>query len=201
MSDTTTANTPAAAITLRGNRLRAGLGWDPTQGLLSMNADLDLRCYGFSPRGTLRFSVTGAEPVNSKYGCRHSGDNTTGKGDGDDEFILVNLEKLLATDIETVVFTVNGQSHHHFARLQQAFFRVVDQNVVVSGTVVGQHERGRINLSAKDACAMVVAVLRRTSDRKGWAIEVLPNGPTRAVHTNTHAELVKMAMPLIRSVV
>lgn len=61
----------------------------------------------------------------------HQGDNLTGAGEGDDEQILVDLNKLNA-DISKIVFVVNiydaNSKKQHFGMLENAFIRLVDMD-------------------------------------------------------------------------
>lgn len=72
----------------------------------------------------------------------HQGDNLTGAGDGDDEEILVNLNRV-PQDIHKIVFTVNiydaNVRNQHFGMIQNAFIRLVDSKK--------QQEICRFNLS------------------------------------------------------
>lgn len=60
---------------------------------------------------------------------QHLGDNLTGVGEGDDEVVKINLEKVPA-DINKIVFTVTiheaEQRRQNFGQVQNAFVRVVD---------------------------------------------------------------------------
>jgi tellurium resistance protein TerZ len=55
----------------------------------------------------------------------HTGDNLTGEGEGDDEQIIVNLDKVPAT-IKYLVFTVNSFRGQTFNEVDNAFCRLVD---------------------------------------------------------------------------
>lgn len=59
----------------------------------------------------------------------HQGDNLTGAGDGDDEQIFVDLNRV-PQDVATIVFAVNiydaYNRNQHFGMLRNAFIRVVD---------------------------------------------------------------------------
>jgi len=59
----------------------------------------------------------------------HQGDNLTGAGDGDDEQIFVDLQRV-PSDIAVIVFAVNiydaFNRNQHFGMLRNAFIRVVD---------------------------------------------------------------------------
>ena len=59
----------------------------------------------------------------------HQGDNLTGAGEGDDEQIMVDINRL-PSDICKVVFTVNiydaNKRGQHFGMIENAFIRLVD---------------------------------------------------------------------------
>ena len=59
----------------------------------------------------------------------HQGDNLTGAGEGDDEQIMIDINRLPA-DIHKVVFTVNiydaNKRGQHFGMIENAFIRLVD---------------------------------------------------------------------------
>ncbi|MDE7312542.1 MAG: TerD family protein [Eubacterium sp.] len=61
---------------------------------------------------------------------QHMGDNLTGAGDGDDEQILVDLDRIPA-EYDRIVMVVNiyqaVQRKQHFGMIQNAFIRLVDQ--------------------------------------------------------------------------
>jgi len=64
-----------------------GLGWDA-------GCDLDAWCYMVGPDGS-QISVVYFGSLTVPCGSvRHSGDNLTGEGEGDDEQIFVNLPKV-----------------------------------------------------------------------------------------------------------
>lgn len=59
----------------------------------------------------------------------HRGDNLTGAGAGDDEQIMVDLDRV-PFDVERIVFVVNiyqaVQRNQHFGMIKNAFIRIVD---------------------------------------------------------------------------
>ena len=60
---------------------------------------------------------------------RHMGDNLTGAGDGDDEQIVVDLERL-PSNYDKIVFVVNiyqaRQRNQHFGMIRNCFIRIFD---------------------------------------------------------------------------
>lgn len=64
--------------------------------------------------------------LTSADGCvRHSGDNRTGEGSGDDETISINLEKLPAS-VQSMVFLINSFTGQLFSQVANAYCRVID---------------------------------------------------------------------------
>lgn len=59
----------------------------------------------------------------------HQGDNLTGDGDGDDEQIIIDLNKV-PSEYDKIVIVVNiyqaVPKHQHFGMIQNAFIRLVD---------------------------------------------------------------------------
>ncbi|WP_340610947.1 TerD family protein [Xenorhabdus bharatensis] len=114
-----------------------GLGWDPVaqkKGFLSRlfggdsnEIDLDASCILLDTSGN-SIDIVWFGQLKSECGSvRHSGDNMTGEGDGDDEVISVDLVKLPA-NVEYLAFTVNSFRGQTFNDVENAFCRVVDQS-------------------------------------------------------------------------
>ncbi|WP_028399952.1 TerD family protein [Ectobacillus panaciterrae] len=117
-----------------------GLGWDPVKksggffgfGSSGSNIDCDASVLMLNEQGKIvdQKNVIYFGNKTSKCGSvRHSGDNLTGDGDGDDEQILVDLNKVPAY-IHKLVFVVNiyqcVQRKQDFGMIQNAFIRVAD---------------------------------------------------------------------------
>lgn len=60
---------------------------------------------------------------------QHQGDNLTGAGEGDDEQIVIELDKVPA-QYDRIVVVVNifraEARHQHFGMIENAFIRIVD---------------------------------------------------------------------------
>ena len=115
-----------------------GVGWDMAQtkrgGLLgglfggksgSESIDLDASCIMFDDQKQL-VDVVFFGQLSSKDGSiRHTGDNLTGEGDGDDEQIIVELNRIPA-EVKTLVFTVSSFRGQTFDQVANAFCRIVN---------------------------------------------------------------------------
>lgn len=101
-----------------------GLGWDPARAGSSI--DLDASCVMLTAAAENYATVYFGDLRSKDGSVKHTGDNLTGEGDGDDEQILVDLERVPA-QVTTLVFTINSYRGHPFTSVRNAFCRVVDQ--------------------------------------------------------------------------
>ena len=113
-------------------RVVMGLGWDGVKkkGLLGVfggggNIDLDASCMMFDASRHL-LDVVWFQQLGSKDGSiRHTGDNRTGDGEGDDEQINVDLTAVPA-NVQALVFVVNSFTGQTFDAVANAYCRIVD---------------------------------------------------------------------------
>ncbi|WP_379922742.1 TerD family protein [Erythrobacter sp. R86502] len=114
------------------SHISLGVGWDVAKkgffgGLLGGGGDIDLdaSCITFDADKTVLELVWFGKLTNASGTIRHSGDNLTGEGDGDDESIVIQLDKL-DSRVEYIVLTVNSFRGQTFDKVANAFGRVVD---------------------------------------------------------------------------
>ena len=130
-----------------------GLGWDPARG--RGNIDLDASVLAFDSGGNQLAMVWFVNKGEWNGALRHMGDNVTGQGEGDDEQIYVDLDRL-PNEVANLVFTITSYRKHKFTDVRNAFCRLVD-------TTTG-NELVRYNLSeAQPTTGVVMAMLRRTA--------------------------------------
>lgn len=109
-------------------RIFMGLGWDAAGGVFGYGGgsiDLDASCAMFSENKELLDTVSFTQLTSRDGSIRHSGDNLTGAGDGDDEVINVDLSSVPA-NVKTIVFTINSYRGQTFDKVKNCFARVVD---------------------------------------------------------------------------
>ncbi|UFS94955.1 TerD family protein [Nocardia huaxiensis] len=104
-------------------RVRMALGWDPAPG--GPRIDLDASVIAYDAAGKKLANVYFLKQSAFRGAISHSGDNLTGRGEGDDEIISVDL-MALPPEVYALVFTVNSFSGHKFDRVARAFCRLVD---------------------------------------------------------------------------
>ncbi|MBF0311336.1 MAG: TerD family protein [Magnetococcales bacterium] len=119
----------------RYSKVIMALGWDAVRpgrsgyfGLFGgggREIDLDVSCLMFDKVGRLIDVVWFEQPVSKDGSIRHSGDNVTGRGAGDDERIHVDLE-LVPKWVQTLVFTINSFSGESFEQVGNSYCRIVD---------------------------------------------------------------------------
>ncbi|MEV0707966.1 TerD family protein [Nocardia aurea] len=107
------------------SRVRMGLGWDPA--VSGRNIDLDASVIAYDNRAKKLVNVWFMRQEAFNGVIRHSGDNLTGRGEGDDEVISVDLTAL-GPEVYALVFTVNSFAGHTFDQVGRAHCRLVDDN-------------------------------------------------------------------------
>ncbi|MDR0524342.1 MAG: TerD family protein [Spirochaetaceae bacterium] len=113
-------------------RVMVGLGWDMTANRSGFQIDCDasaLLCAGNGKLTRKEDAVYFGNLKHPSQAVHHSGDNLTGKGEGDDEQIFVALSEV-PNQYEKIVFVVNiyqaKERKQHFGMIQNAFIRIVD---------------------------------------------------------------------------
>ena len=101
--------------------IKLGLGWDVGSSAIDLDASCALYDAGKNQVETIWFRRL----VGGDGAVVHSGDNLTGVGDGDDEVISVNLERLPST-IQQIVFAVTSYNGQKFTDVENAFVRIVN---------------------------------------------------------------------------
>ena len=165
------------------SKIMVGLGWDAAEnkggGFLSSifgsKKDIDCDASVFICKdGKLRDNddiVYFGNLQHNSGAVKHMGDNLTGEGEGDDEQIFVNLDKL-PEQYDRLVFVVNiyqaVDRKQHFGMIKNAFIRIVDSE---SNT-----ELCRYNLS-DDYDGMLAMVAGEVYKKNGeWKFNAVGNG-------------------------
>lgn len=174
--------------------ITVGLGWDPVgtekKGFfgtkkVKANIDCDASAILLDANGRLTNRQNLVCFHNLKSACgsvRHSGDNLTGEGDGDDEQIQIALDKVPA-DVHRILACVNiyqcDQRGQDFGMIQSAYIRVVDPS--------NNQELCRFNLTDSYAgmTALIVGELYRHND--DWKFNAIGEG-AHAAHIDILAQ-------------
>ena len=163
-----------------------GLGWDvarPTKrGLFGFGSvstpkiDCDASAFMLDTNAKLLNSRSVVYFGNLNSDCKsviHTGDNLTGDGDGDDEQLIVDLNKV-PSNVEEILFVVNifsaKSKGQHFGMIENAFIRIVDNKT--------NKELAKFNLTEdySGKTAMIFGSLKRTNGQ--WEFNAIGEGTT-----------------------
>jgi len=165
------------------SKIVMGLGWDAEEiplGKLQAKfggegpeaIDLDASCLTFDDQNKVVDIVYFGQLKSRDGSIVHTGDNRSGTGDGDDEQIKVDLDKVPA-HVKSMVFTVNSFSGQTFDQVEHAYCRIVDSS--------NDTEVARYTLSAQGAhTAQIMAKLYRHDGE--WEMQAIgENGVGRTI--------------------
>ncbi|MFJ3923532.1 TerD family protein [Streptomyces sp. NPDC090022] len=105
------------------SQVKMGLGWEPA--FRGADIDLDASVIAYGPQRNHIDSCYFGKLSILNGAIKHSGDNLTGEGAGDDEVIVVDLGRLPA-EATGLVFTVNSFSGQKFTDVAKAYCRLID---------------------------------------------------------------------------
>ncbi|MFF4419202.1 TerD family protein [Streptomyces sp. NPDC001549] len=105
------------------SQVKMGLGWEPA--FRGKDIDLDASVIAYGPQRNHIDSCYFGKLSILGGAIKHSGDNLTGEGAGDDEVIVVDLGRIPA-DATGLVFTVNSFSGQKFTEVAKAYCRLID---------------------------------------------------------------------------
>lgn len=155
------------------NTLHVGLGWEKRE-TKGAAFDLDASAFLLGASGKVRSDadfIFYNQPQSPCGSVRHTGDNRTGSGKGDDEVLLVDLKRVPA-DVQRIVFVVTiheaKRRWQHFGMIHNAYIRLANAD---SG-----EELARYNLTeeASIAASMIFGELYRQGDT--WKFRAVGQG-------------------------
>ncbi|OUQ60569.1 chemical-damaging agent resistance protein C [Tyzzerella sp. An114] len=114
-------------------KLLVGLGWDVNAYDSGASFDLDASAFLVGDNGKVPTEKEFVFYGNLKHvsgGVVHMGDNRTGEGEGDDEQIKIDLDKV-PSNVSKIAFTVTiyeaEERRQNFGQVSNAFIRIVDE--------------------------------------------------------------------------
>ena len=153
------------------SRVFMGLGWDVAKkgGFFGKlmggddEIDLDASCLMFNEEGIAVDAIWFGQLQSKDGSIRHSGDNRTGAGEGDDEVIHVDLARVPA-NIKNLVFTVNSFRGQTFDSVANAFCRIVDKS---SGKEIARYD---LSVQGRHSAQIMAKLYRHNGEWKMHAI-------------------------------
>ena len=167
-------------------KVRMGVGWDhaPTAGFIGSGAapiDLDASAVQFA--GGQFFDVAVFNNLATRDGSVvHLGDNTTGKGEGDDEVITVDLSRVYAK-VDSILFLVTSYQGHSLEYIRNAYCRLVDDTDT-------ELARFTLTLGVRET-GLVLAKLFR--DGSSWKLGAIGTG----ISLKTPTESIEALLPFV----
>ncbi|CAL9448599.1 TerD family protein [Streptomyces sp. JH002] len=150
-----------------------GLGWD-VRTTTGADFDLDASALAVNAAGKIvsdQHFIFYNNLVSPDGAIQHTGDNTTGDGDGDDETININLGSLGA-DVDKVVFPVSihdaDNRGQNFGQVRNAYIRVLNQ---AGGSEIARYD---LTEDASTETAMVFGELYRNGAE--WKFRAVGQG-------------------------
>ena len=153
---------PGQWFPIEEKKIKVGLGWDFMKGDVF---DLDGSITGFDECN---------EPIETIYyhnlkglngAVKHSGDNLTGKGSGDDEVITIEFNKL-PPRVYSLAVAVNSYGSKSIIKAKSAFIRLINGK--------NKKEMGRFVLNqTKDCIGMLLGLFERNKQTGGWFFRVM----------------------------
>ncbi|KRE96340.1 hypothetical protein ASG76_04780 [Nocardioides sp. Soil774] len=166
--------------------VQMAVGWDhaPTAGFIGSGAapiDLDASAVQFA--GGQLFDLAFFNHLATRDGSvTHLGDNITGKGEGDDEVITVDLIKVYAK-VDSILFLVSSYQGHSLEFIRNAYCRLVDDH----GTELA---RFTLTLGVRET-GLVMATLVR--DGSAWKLRAIGSG----IALKTPTDSVEALLPFV----
>lgn len=156
-------------------RLSIGVSWDPTvgssggiMGKLRQKAGTDLDLIAIAVQGADPVRLAGLDSLDplGNGSLVHSGDNQTGKGDGDDETVTVEFSRI-PTNITSIVFIAAAyKKRSSFQAARNISFKVYD---ATGGTTQQVADIWPSLLSNDNGCLVAKAVREGAT----WKLQVI----------------------------
>ena len=155
------------------SQVAVGLGWD-ARGTVGDDFDLDAMAIMVKEDGKVRTDndmIFYNNAISSCGSVRHTGDNRTGAGEGDDEVVEVDLTKV-PSEISKLIFAVTiheaDARHQNFGMVGSAFIRIVNSS---SGAEIARYD---LSEEASTETAMLFGEIYRYSGE--WKFRAIGQG-------------------------
>ncbi len=163
-------------------KLTMGVGWDkkPGAGALSGSntPDVDLDASAIQYAGDQLFDLAFFNHLETRDGAVvHLGDNISGRGDGDDEQITIDLAEVYPR-VDTMLFLVSSYQGHSLEWVRNAYCRLADEQ---------GEEIARFTLTegVPRTGFMLATMFRDPDNPDGWRLRAIGQGIAVTVPTES----------------
>lgn len=163
-------------------RLTMGIGWDKLTGAGALSGsntpDVDLDASAFQYGGGQLLDLAFFNHLATRDGSvTHLGDNISGRGEGDDEQISIDLAAVHPR-VDTMLFLVSSYQGHSLEFVRNAYCRLVDEDGA---------ELARFTLTegVPRTGFMLAKIVRHPEDGAGWRLHAIGQGIAVTVPTES----------------
>jgi tellurium resistance protein TerZ len=163
-------------------KLTMGVGWDKRAGAGALSGanrpDVDLDASALQYAGRQLFDLAFFNHLETRDGAvRHLGDNLSGRGEGDDEQITIDLAKVYPK-VDTMLFLVTSYQGHSLEFVRNAYCRLADEN---------GEEIARFTLTegVPRTGFMMAKIFREPEDTARWRLRAVGQGIAVKVPTES----------------
>lgn len=163
-------------------KLTMGLGWDKKAGAGALSGanrpDVDLDASAIQYAGDQLFDLAFFNHLETRDGAvKHLGDNISGRGEGDDEQISIDLSAVYPR-VDTMLFLVSSYHGHSLEFVDHAYCRLVDED---------DEELARFTLTegVPRTGFMLAKMFRDADDPARWRLRAIGQGIAVTVPTES----------------
>ncbi|MGC4111765.1 MAG: TerD family protein [Nocardioides sp.] len=161
------------------HRLTMGVGWDKKAGAGALSGsntpDVDLDASAIQYAGDQLFDLAFFNHLQTRDGSvTHLGDNISGRGEGDDEQITVDLSTVYPK-VDTILFLVSSYQGHSLEFVRHAYCRLLDEE---------HEELARFTL-AGGVPRTGFMLAKMTRDDDAWRLRAIGQGIAVTVPTDS----------------
>lgn len=161
-------------------KIGVGLGWDTNESDTGADFDLDASVFMLDNTGKTpqeSYFIYYNNLISPDKSVEHTGDNLTGEGDGDDETINIEINKI-DSSIEEIVFIVNiyeaMERKQNFGQVSNAFIRLYN--------IETNEEIAKYDLEEDFSSETAVEVGRLYKKSDSWRFKAVGNGLNEGFH-------------------
>jgi stress response protein SCP2 len=163
-------------------RLTMGLGWDKKAGAGALSGsntpDVDLDASAVQYAGDQLFDLAFFNHLETRDGSVvHLGDNISGRGEGDDEQITIDLDQVYPR-VDTMLFLVSSYHGHSLEWVQNAYCRLSDED----GDEIA---RFTLTEGVPRTGFMMAKMFRDPGDTGAWRLKAIGQGIAVSVPTES----------------
>jgi stress response protein SCP2 len=167
-------------------KLTMGVGWDKKSGAGALSGanrpDVDLDASAIQYAGDQLFDLAFFNHLETRDGSVvHQGDNISGRGEGDDEQITIDLAQV-HTRVDTMLFLVSSYQGHSLEFVHSAYCRLVEEDDEGDAAEIA---RFTLTEGVPRTGFMLAKMFRDPDNTDGWRLKAIGQGIAVSVPTES----------------